>query len=449
MAHGRRRQTVPKPVDATTQVRSVGARASRPVRRWLFPVFSGGKVLAVEGRPLRGGSVAIGRAPGGKDDLQLDDPAASRRHAEVRGPADGPFEIVDLDSRNGTEVDGRPVKQAPLGPSAVIRVGDSYLVYVEVELPAGLDDLEPKGESPSWAVSCRMADLAAPSGLPVLVLGPTGAGKELLAQRIHDGSGRSGPLLPVNCGAMPSDLLASELFGHSAGAYTGAQSARQGLFVAAHGGSLFLDEIGELPLEQQPVLLRVLQEGRVRPVGSDRERPVDVRVVAATHRSLAASVERGAFRRDLYHRLAGFEVRVDGLAKRREDILALFAKFCPSPLDHLAAQALLLYDWPGNVRELKAVAQQVRLLARDGTVEVSHLPVAIREHETGSSADVEDPGATLDGGEAPSREDLEALLRRHDGNVASVGRDLGRHRQQVYRWLKRYGLDPASFRSEG
>ena len=438
-----------KPVDATTQVRSVGTRAGRPVRRWLFPVFSSGKVLAVEGRPLSGGSVAIGRSPGGEGDLQLDDPAASRRHAEVRGSEAGPFEIVDLDSRNGTEVDGQPVKRTALAPSSVIRVGDSYLVYVEVELPAGLDDLEPEGASPSWTVSCRMADLAAPSGLPVLVLGPTGAGKELLAQRIHEGSGRSGPLLPVNCGAMPSDLLASELFGHAAGAYTGAQSARQGLFVAAHGGSLFLDEIGELPLEQQPVLLRVLQEGRVRPVGSDRERPIDVRVIAATHRSLTSSVERGAFRRDLYHRLAGFEVRVDGLAQRREDILDLFAKFCPSPLDHQAAQALLLYDWPGNVRELKAVAQQVQLLARSGVVERSHLPVAIREYQGSSSADVEDPGATMDGGEAPTKDELEALLQRHDGNVASVGRDLGRHRQQVYRWLKRHGLDPSSFRSDG
>lgn len=435
-----------KPVDATTQVRPVSPGAGRPVRRWLFPVFCGARVLDVEGFLIDREAITIGRAPESDRDLRLDDPAASRRHAEVRTTPGGTVEVVDLDSRNGTEVDGQSVRRAALAPSSVIRVGDSYLVYVEIELPAGVDRIEGAGTSPSWALSLRLADLAARSSLPVLITGPTGAGKELLARRIHDGSGRSGPLLPVNCGAMSAELLASELFGHAAGAYTGAQGARSGLFLAAHGGTLFLDEIAELPLDQQPALLRVLQEGRVRPVGSDRERPVDVRIVAATHRHLGDLIEAGSFRRDLYHRLAGFEVPVQGLAQRREDILSLFHRFCGLPLDHHAAGSLLRHDWPGNVRELEAVAQQVRLLAGEGPVERSHLPPAVREGPA-PSPEPDEPNLGNEG-EVPSREDLADLLRRHDGNVASVGRELGRHRQQVYRWLKRYQMDPSSFRSE-
>jgi len=440
-------RVVTKPVDSTTQVRPVSGRSSRPVGRWLVPVYSGGKVLSTPGIRLTQGPVTLGRAPEDPRGLRLDDPAASRQHADVQSASGGGFEVVDRNSRNGTEVDGRPATRAALEPGTVIRVGDSFVVFVEVELPAGIDDLEPAGVSLSWAVSSRLADLAAPSSLPVLLSGPTGAGKELLAQRIHQKSGRSGPLLPVNCGAMSSELLASELFGHVAGAYTGAQSARSGLFVAAHGGSLFLDEVGELPLDQQPALLRVLQEGRVRPVGTDRERPVDVRIIAATHRSLPASVEAGGFRRDLYHRLAGFEIRVEGLARRREDILRLFGQFAGAPLEPSVADALLRYDWPGNVREVKAVAQQAQLLAAGRPIERDHLPASVRE---GPSRVVPPDGeaSASSEGEAPSREELEALLRRHDGNVASVGRDLGRHRQQVYRWLKRYGLDPSVFRSE-
>jgi transcriptional regulator with PAS, ATPase and Fis domain len=401
----------------------------------------GGAVVKRGFYELRDFSFTLGRASG-PHCICLEDPSVSRMHAEVQLNDDGLLSVADRGSRNGTFVNGQPIQQSSIDGPAVLRLGDCLLVHTQITVPPLAGDFAPTGEwSLSWSLSTHLADIAARARLPVLIQGPTGAGKEILAQRIHAGSGRTGPLCPLNCGAISAELIASELFGHEAGAFSGAKGHREGLFVSAHRGTVFLDEVGELPLEQQPALLRVLQEGTVRPVGSDRERPVDVRVVAATHRGLFDLVEEGRFRRDLYYRLAGFDVGVDGLAGRKDDVLRLFDRFSEGlPLAPDAAEALLLHDWPGNVRELKALAEKLRLVAGAGPVLPAHLPDAF--HRRSARSEARTPRREAE----PTAEELIALLQRHRGNVASVGRDLGKHRQQVYRWLRKFGLDATQYR---
>lgn len=425
---------------AASPLRPRGAPTT-PKLRALAQVHSEAEGTRMEWFVLDDRKRTIGREPG-VDRIAIDDAEASRRHAELEYVRDSDvYRLRDLDSRNHTFLDGQAITSDYLLPGAVIRVGGTLFVYAEIPLGPGVARFEPDPGVSLWRARAeRLIDVAAPSALPVLVLGPTGAGKELLAQRAHQASRRSGPLVSVNCATFSRELLAAELFGHTQGAYSGATGARGGLFVAAQGGTLFLDEIAELPLDQQPALLRALQEGRVRPVGSDREVPVDVRVVAASHRKLDDLVEAGTFRADLLGRLAGFRVELPGLAARKEEILALYERFVGDapPLTSAAAELLLRHAWPLNVRELKHLAERVRLVSRGAErVDVDALPDELRQ-------------APEAGGEeaTPSKAQLEALLAEHGGNVAQVARALGSHRQQLYRWLKKYALDPASFRKD-
>ncbi len=408
---------------------------------------------------LRGGKLTLGRDPE-RCDIPLDDTKASREHAQlVYVKSSDSYRVVDLGSRNGTFVGGRRIASEPLHNGSVVRVGHSLFIYAEADLPEGLALPEEQGEVALARVLAEAAaDLAAPTTLPILMVGPTGAGKEVMAQRIHKKSERSGPMVAVNCATFAKDLIGSELFGHAAGAFSGAQADRSGLFVSANGGTLFLDEIAELPLDQQPALLRALQEGRVRPLGSDKEVAVEVRVVAATHQSLDNMQKQGSFRTDLYARLAGFEIDLPGLAARREEVLALFRRFLEldKPLSSEAAEALLLHAWPQNVRELKHAAERARLFAVHAErVELSALPSPVQaclsEAFSGSDDIVDVSGpvavATVDN-EPPTREALLVLLQQAGGNVAEVSRATGKHRQQIYRWLKKYDIDASSFRPE-
>ncbi|MCK6547782.1 sigma 54-interacting transcriptional regulator [Myxococcota bacterium] len=414
---------------------------------------------------LTGRGLVLGRRPG-PGGVELHDTAVSREHAElVHDRASDTYRVVDRDSRNGTFVGGLRVQSRELAHGAVIRVGSSLFVFVDVALPTGLvlDELPP-GAAIARLVAEASADLAAPTELPILVLGPTGAGKEVLAQRIHEKSRRKGALVAVNCATLSRDLVAAELFGHTAGAFSGAAKARSGLFVAADGGTLMLDEIAELPLDQQASLLRAIQERRVRPVGADHEVPVDVRIVAATHQSLERMERAGQFRADLHARLAGFVVELPGLAARREEILPLFRAFVAEPSKRLtrdAAEALLLHPWPHNVRELKHAAERARLLAAStAEIDVAQLPPALVRRGAPGPADTFDdrpptPPAAPPAPEAlaprdvePTKDELVAMLVEHGGNVAEICRRTGRHRQQVYRWLKRHGLELESFRRD-
>jgi transcriptional regulator with GAF, ATPase, and Fis domain len=288
-------------------------------------------------------------------------------------------------------------------------------------------------------------------------------GKELVAEEIHRRSGRAGAFVPINCAAISPQLAESELFGHVAGAFTGAAKAADGLFVAADGGTLFLDEIGELPLDLQPKLLRALAKGEVRAVGSSVARTVDVRVVAATLRDLVDDVAAQAFRADLFNRLSGWRVSVPPLRARKDDLIAiagaLLHRRAAPPLSVDAAEALLLHGWPGNVRELEQVlaAAVIRAsgAAPGATLTLEHLPPELVRplHDRLGRAASDGPAqlplaVAVERDQTPTRHELCAALTRYDGNVARVAEHFAKDRQQVYRWAKRYDLDLASFRVE-
>ncbi len=268
--------------------------------------------------------VVIGRGPArrwrrdrGRLELTVPDHEMSRQHVRMRRAVGG-WEVSDLGSKNGTVVNGEAVSRVVLTDGDVLEVGATFLTFREDGGDGEMEDRDLSAEPatpPAFRslvreLERRVADLVklAAVPVPVLVRGETGTGKELVAQAIHERSGRRGAFVPINCGALPRTLIESELFGYRRGAFSGAREDREGLVRRADGGTLFLDEIAELPEESQVALLRVLQEGEVRPIGASESVRVDVRVVAATHQDLARRIAEGRFRQDLYARLAGFEV---------------------------------------------------------------------------------------------------------------------------------------------
>jgi two-component system NtrC family response regulator len=309
--------------------------------------------------------------------------------------------------------------------------------------------------------------LAAANAMPVLVLGETGTGKEMVARALHRHSARAErPFVAVNCSAIPKELLESELFGHVRGAFTGATGERPGCFRAADGGVLLLDEIGDMALDVQAKILRALQEGEVTPLGSHRTVKVDVRVVAATHRDLAAAVREGRFREDLLYRLDVLSIRLPPLRERLADIIPLAEHFLrraagadaaapPKALSAEAAQGLLSHAWQGNVRELRNVMERCQALVRHRVIGGADLATALgttlragSRVDTGGAdgADERLPAAWLDGELPAAVEKLERLLIAHalaqtQGNRAETARRLGIHRQLLYRKLAQYGLD--------
>jgi DNA-binding NtrC family response regulator len=325
------------------------------------------------------------------------------------------------------------------------------------------------------------AQRVARSDSPVLLLGETGVGKERVAEVIHRASPRSdGPFVPVNCAAIPADLFESELFGHERGAFTGAQRARRGLFELAHEGTLFLDEVGEVPPAMQSKLLRALQDHAVRPLGGSRSIELDVRVVAATNRDLVQEMEAGRFRRDLYYRLCVVELSIPPLRQRRDDIEGLV----PVLLDHFCARlgrssmvvseraldAMLRYDWPGNVRELANVLERTVLLANGTSIEVADLPPVLQAHDalsapplaTDTSAMqerlesvVQLPDAWASQSwkvvregilEAGERVYLQVLLEASQGRVGVAAKRAGMSPRALFSKMKRHGLRKEDFR---
>ena len=289
------------------------------------------------------------------------------------------------------------------------------------------------------------ADVAE-SALPVLVTGESGTGKELVAQFVHERSGRRGPLVAVNCAALPAELVESELFGHVRGAFTGAQADRAGRFERADGGTLFLDEVGDVPASVQVKLLRILQSGEYERVGDDRTRRADVRVVAATNRDLEAALREGTFREDLYYRIAGVRVRLPPLRERPGDVVLLAehlgvryaeAGGRPRPAwSDAALAALAAYRWPGNVRELQNAVERAVVLAKGGPVEPRHLPEEIREAEGPAAGTADDAGLSLE--EVERRHVVRVLARSKDYEEAA--RTLGIDKATLWRKRKRYGL---------
>ncbi|HUS65431.1 MAG TPA: sigma 54-interacting transcriptional regulator [Kofleriaceae bacterium] len=424
---------------------------------------------------LRGiDQVTVGRAgerratrSGATLTLGVPDATMSTVHARLVRELDR-WIVEDAGSKNGVLLDGARFRRAVLADGDLVELGHTIFLFRDApaaswppEVPLDLDAAAVAAPAPGLVtfvpeLERAFADLlvVARTGASVLVQGETGTGKELLARAVHQVAAREGAFVAVNCGALPGTLVESELFGHRRGAFTGAAQDRPGAVRSADGGTLFLDEIGDLPLPSQAVLLRVLQEREVTPLGSSQPEPVDLKVVAATHHDLKELVARDVFRRDLYARLAGYAVRLPPLRQRREDLGLLVAALLPrvAPggdvrIGSAAARRLLRYDWPLNVRELEACLGVAAALARGAPIKLEHLPEALRSgpDDARPARDVEE--AAFSAEDEGRRDELVELLRQHDGNVSAVARALGKARAQIHRWLRRYRIDPDSYRS--
>ena len=428
--------------------------------------------------------------------VRLRDPYVSRRHFRIDHRADGHW-LVDMGSRNTTEINGLPFEgqEYLLAKSDEILVGASKIVFVPAEasgLPVEDDFLnlartetfdseaeavEMLAESPGMQRVSQHVDVVAPLDVTVLIQGESGTGKELVALAIHGRSSRTGPLITVNCAAIPKDLVESELFGHEKGAFTGADKQRQGKFELADGGTLFLDEIGELPPEGQAKLLRVLETQRITRVGGDKELDVDVRILAATNRDLHSMAKAGTFRLDLLYRLEVVKIEIPPLRKRLEDVVALSEHFlrvfcarigrAPIGLTDGAVERLQEHPWPGNVRELKNAIERAVIFCSGGSIAADALqltPADPDSSETGRVLKPEDLTQTrmrrprFDGQEQPEgeppaihesgvasideilRKQIEGALRKTRGNKKKAAEMLGISRSSLYNYLDRFKL---------
>lgn len=428
--------------------------AEEPARIGVVVLVDGGDVVRY-GAPIRGRAV-LGRDPG--SELPVRDRRVSRAHAAFTLAGDAVI-LEDLGGRNGSIVDGRPLAEgarAPLRDGALLRFGHTLALVThdyETKVRPFRDDVPLTGGGGLDLIREQIA-VAGPSGMPVLVRGATGAGKELAARMLHEASGRRGELVALNCGAVPDALVESELFGHARGAYSGADRARPGLVRRADGGTLFLDEIAELPPPAQSALLRFLDSGEVRSVGEDAPRRADVRIVSATHRDLDALVASGSFRVDLLHRLAAFRLTLPSLEARREDIPELARRGLGGDelsLSASAIEALLLAAWPGNVRQLLSSVRAGALRARAakaGRIEAEHLDLS----STPAAVGAEPPAPSVEAPRSPDDLDLDRLVRAleaHAGNVAAAATALGYSRSGLYLAMRRLGVDPATYRERG
>ena len=430
------------------------------------------------------GEVTIGRDDA--SDVRIDDPSVSRRHAVLRVGAT--LEIEDLGGANGTFL--RQAARAGAGNDTVnvnvrqllrrradLVVGDSLLFGIacvvvrhapRIDLPdlVATEVPEPPGapgvivRDPAMCTLYAEAARMARSNINVLLLGETGVGKEVLARAIHAHSPRAkGPFMGVNCAALAESLVESELFGSDKGAFTGAV-ARAGLFEAASGGTVFLDEVGELPLVMQAKLLRVLEERTVTRLGSTRSRPIDVRFVAATNRDAEADSQQGRLRADLYFRLSGVALTIPPLRARRQEIEALARSFLssacrdmerePAPAISSAALELLRrHTWPGNIRELRNVIERAAVMCSDSTILPEHLPPSLlgalrgdRAQPSSTSFDAPASGPLGLPGEmkAIERSKILEALERCGGNQSEAARQLGMPRRTLVSRLSEFGL---------
>ena len=409
-----------------------------------------------------GGPSEIGADPSCA--LVLTDPAVSRHHARVR-IGNGNVVVTDLESRNGTFIGEARIREAEVPIGSVLRIGKSV---VAVQLRWRIREVPPStarafgdlyGESLAMREIFAVLERVARSDVTVLVEGESGTGKELVARSVHRASRRaSGPYVVFDCSAVPADLAESELFGHAKGAFSGAVSHRPGAFRSAHGGTLCLDELGELPLDVQPKLLRALESREVRPVGEDTPRKVDVRVLASTNRDLNAEVHRGRFRADLLYRLEVVKVRMPPLRARPEDIAGLVERLLRDDLppgDRIEGEnlrKLASYAWPGNVRELKnTLARAVALGAGARFADLvfnvgpssTAMPATIGFEFPGVAEPMPFKDAKAQRIDAFERAYVGALRKRHPNSVQRAAEAAGLSRKHLYELLKRVeGRDP-------
>jgi DNA-binding NtrC family response regulator len=389
-------------------------------------------------------SLTIGSRP--DSDLRLEDPTVSRKHAEISRTAEG-FLLQDTGSTNGTFLNGVRVDRAYLRDGAVVTVGETSMVYSTGEDGALRGEQVPSIFGQMVAVSepmlksfALLEGLAA-SDITVLVEGETGTGKELAARAVHDRSPRAGrPFVIFDCSTVPGQLMESELFGHTKGAFTGASEARPGAVEEAEGGTLFLDEIGDLPLDLQPKLLRLLDLKEFKRVGTSDRKIADVRFVAATNVDLEDQVRRDLFRRDLYFRISAAKVTLLPLRERPKDIPALARHFLGTlsreqnrslALKKDALGAMSKHPWPGNVREVKNLLETAVALCRSDTISAADLPFQVADSQASA-------GGSLAGAEEQAIKDA---LEKAAGNRRKAARMLGIAPSTLYAKMKKYGFD--------
>jgi transcriptional regulator with GAF, ATPase, and Fis domain len=441
-----------------TRIRREATPATVNLRRCKLVVIKGaqrGTELVIAGDVFR-----VGKAP--ENDLVLTDETVSRVHFEIVRDAKG-YLVRDIKSTNGTFLDGAEVKEAYLRAGSVIGLGAVELKFTPFEerieiLPSEKEKLgEMVGKSAAMREIFGLVEKIAPTDATVMIEGETGTGKDMIARTLHLLSPRKdAPFIVVDCGAVAGTLIESELFGHEKGAFTGAIAARQGAFELASGGTVFLDELGELSLDLQPKLLRVLEQRELRRVGSTKTIKVDLRVIAATRKDLRSEVEKGKFREDLYFRLNVVPITAPPLRERREDIPLLIDAMLeklgpgdgtPSALTDNARAALMAHDWPGNVRELRNVIERALALGADPGMLVAPL----------GAGDAPAKGAQLRDGiefepnvsfrdtkekwnELFERRYLTWLIKRAEGNISKAARDADMDRKYLHKLLRKYGI---------
>jgi transcriptional regulator with PAS, ATPase and Fis domain len=381
-------------------------------------------------------------------DIHVIDPYVSAMHCVIERRADGSLLVRDRESRNGTFIDGNVVEGAELRVGSYMVVGRTTLVAVAAapgaERPKAIELL--RGRDPATRGAIELGLRAAQTECSVLVVGETGTGKDLLARLVHESSRRSrGPFVAVNCGAIPKELIGSELFGHEKGAFTGASDTRDGYFVEANGGTLFLDEIGELPIEMQPHLLRVLETKCVRRIGGQSERAVDVRIVAATNRVDGLGTEGGHLRTDLYHRIATMVLALPPLRERLTDVVELVQavlaelepEFGVKTVGPDGWQALSSYAWPGNVRELRHAVHRAVTLGGETLGARDFFPnFQLRGLRLSTATDVE---RALVPYQAMLRTSMEQALKTH-GTIRAAALSLGMPKSTFADRARQWGI---------
>jgi DNA-binding NtrC family response regulator len=427
---------------STVQLKLGNERPYRTARLVITPA-AGPERSVVLGVP----HVRIGA--GSSNDVVLDDPHASRFHCEIRKTDEG-WLLRDLGSLNGTRVGDMLAKEGLLQSGATLTIGETRIQFL-----ADSGKPEEVLASPKHAFgdvvgrSLRMREMfgvlerVAPTELTLLIGGETGSGKDVVARAVHAGSPRAKkPFVVFDCAAVAPNLIESELFGHVKGAFTGASESRDGAFVRAQGGTLFLDEIGELSLELQPKMLRALEQRTIKPVGGDKEIPVDVRIIAATHRNLEVAVKEGRMRQDLFFRLSVVSVQVPALRHRLEDLpllieAVLMSSAKPVGLSPEAMSILERYDWPGNVRELRNVVDTAAAVCDAEQIDPKHLVFFKPRRRDPTVEKLPLAGKSL---ESIEKAAIQQTLEQCNGNKTRAAKVLGISPSTLYEKVKKYQL---------